>query len=235
MGTRCLITGATGLLGTNLVPLLLDEGYDVLSPTSLELDITNEDNVVKYFQTNNFDLVIHMAAYTDVKKAESEYIKCIDVNVIGTYNIFKESVKRDIKFIYISTDAVFDGKKGRYKTSDAMNPVSKYAKTKTSAELIVRTYDNSLVIRTSFFGETFPYDKAFTDQWSSKDYIDIIAPKILLEINLNKTGVSHVYSTRRTLFDIAKQRKDDVLPCELKDFNFGFMMPIDLSLTGEKQ
>jgi len=231
---KCLITGGTGLLGTNLVPLLLDEGYEIFSPTSSEMDITCVESVSKYFSENTFELVIHMAAYTDVKKAETDFLNCISVNVIGTYNVLKESIKRDMKFIYISTDAVFDGDQGEYKAEDALNPVSKYAKTKTSAELMVRTYENSLVIRTSFFGNTFPYNKAFIDQWSSKDYIDIIAPKILLEIKLNKTGISHVYSIRRTLFDIAKQRRKDVLPCQLRDFNFGFKMPIDLSLTGGK-
>lgn len=234
MGIKCLITGGTGLLGTNLVPLLSVEGYDVLSPSSKELDITCAQSVTDYFKNNDFELIIHMAAYTDVKKAETDFLKCITVNVIGTYNMLRESVDGDIKFIYISTDAVFDGERGDYNINDALNPISNYAKTKTSAELMVRIYNNSLVIRTSFFGDSFPYDKAFTDQWSTKDYIDIIAPKILSEIKLNKKGVSHVYSIRRTLYDIAKQRKENVLPCQLKDFDFGFKMPIDLSLTGGK-
>ena len=100
--------------------------------------------------------------------------------------------------------------KGNYTIDDPINPLSKYAKTKAAAELVVRTYDNSLVIRTSFFGYDFPYEAAFIDQWSSKDYIDIIAPKVLEEILSDRLGVAHTGAERRTIYAIAADRKDFV-------------------------
>ena len=57
--------------------------------------------------------------------------------------------------IYISTDYVFDGEKGNYSIKDLVNPISKYAKTKTAAEFLVRTIEEFLIIRTSFLAMNF--------------------------------------------------------------------------------
>ncbi len=229
---KCLLTGASGLLGKNLLPLFPES--KVLTPTSTTLDITSTQQVKEYFQSNpDIDLVVHAAAYTDVKKAETDFMQCHLVNVIGTYNILEHCVQAGIKMVYISTDAVFDGSMGFYHTDDPMSPISKYDKSKTAAELMVRTYENSLIIRTSFFGETFPYDKAFVDQWTSKDYIDIMAPKIFSKINSNKKGISHVSSNRRSLYELALIRKKDVTPCHIRDYDYGFELPKDLSLKQE--
>lgn len=226
---KCLLTGGSGLLGRNLIPLF--PAGSLLRPTSQELDITNVTSVEKYFDKSpNIDLVIHAAAYTDVKKAQRDYSICNQVNVIGTHNVLNACIARNIKIVYISTDAVFDGNKGMYEIGDLINPVSRYAKSKAAAELLVRTYDNSLVIRTSFFDLNFPYSKAFVDQWSSKDYIDIMAPKIFQKATSNHNGIAHVASERRTLFEIAKERRQDVEPIELGNFECGFQLPKDLSL-----
>ena len=94
--------------------------------------------------------------------------------------------------------------------------------------MIVRTYDNSLVIRTSFFGRDFPYPAAFIDQWSSKDYVDIIAPKILEVVANNVFGVIHVGSERKSLYEIARQRSANVVKSSRLDIDF--VTPIDTSL-----
>ena len=132
------------------------------------------------------------------------------MNVLGTLNVLKSCRDLGKKLVFISTDYVFDGEKGNYTTDDPINPLSKYAKTKAAAELLVRTYENSLVIRTSFFGYDFPYEAAFVDQWSSKDYVDIIAPKVLEEILSDKRGVVHVGNNRQTIYDIAKDRSENI-------------------------
>jgi len=226
-----LITGGSGLLGTNLIPLF--DNTKILYPTSHEMDITNRQHVKNYFSDNqDISLVIHAAAYTNVKSAEKEFLRCTEVNVIGTFNILYECAQRNIKFVYISTDAVFDGKKGNYTISDCVNPISKYAKTKTSAELMVMLYDNSLVLRTSFFGLDFPYEKAFVDQWTSKDYIDIMAPKIYKVCVSDKRGLVHISSKRRSLYTLAKIRKKSILPAKLREFDFEIELPPDLSLRG---
>ena len=141
---------------------------------------------------------------------EEDIIKACEVNVVGTFNVLKACVEVGKHLVFISTDYVFDGESGPYDTYDPINPLSVYAKSKASAELITRTYKNSTVIRTSFYGHNFPHSSAFVDQWSSKDYVDIIAPKVLECIKSKQTGVFHIGSPRRTIYEIAKKRSPDV-------------------------
>lgn len=226
-----LITGASGLLGSNLKKLINTNNYKILTPSSSVLNIKNYNSVSDYFSNNNINICIHCAAFKDVMDIESNLvstIRAIDTNVIGTANVLYSCMQKNIKLVFISTDHVFDGEKGNYETNDALNPLSKYAKTKAAAELTVRTYENSLIIRTSFFDTFFPYDKAFIDQWSTKDYIDIMAPMILKECLSNKKGIVHVASSKKTLYDLAVERKKDVSKISVKDVTF--KVPIDTSL-----
>jgi dTDP-4-dehydrorhamnose reductase len=223
---KVLLTGGSGTLGTELLRIYDRERYIFLSPSSGELDIAGD--VEAYFEKNPVDLVIHCAAYTDVKRAESEYLKALDINVKGTLNIIQCCAKRDIKLVFISTEHVFDGKQGLYKPEDPINPVASYAKTKGAAELCVRSYPKSLCIRTSFYGYTFPYEAAFEDQWSSKDYVDVIAPKILSAALSDKFGVVHVGSQRRSIYEIAVLRRPDVK--KIRRADIAFPTPRDTSL-----
>lgn len=226
-----LITGGSGLLGSNLKKLVNTNDYKILSPTSTILDVKNYNSVTNFFDKNNINICIHCAAFKDVMDIENNLastMRAIDTNIIGTANILYSCMQKNIKLVFISTDHVFDGEKGDYDINDSLNPLSKYAKTKTAAELTVRTYENSLVIRTSFFDTFFPYDKAFVDQWSTKDYIDIMAPMILKECLSDKKGIVHVASSKKSLYDLAVERKKDVLKISVKDVNF--KVPIDTSL-----
>ena len=155
-------------------------------------------------------MVLHAAALTNVREIEIDPIASYDINVCGTINVIKACERLNKRLVFISTDYVFDGEKGSYEVGDPLNPLSNYAKTKAAAELLVRTYKNSLVIRTSFFGYEFPYSAALVDQWSSKDYVDIIAPKILTAALENHRGIVHVGGERRSIYEIAKNRNKNV-------------------------
>ena len=79
--------------------------------------------------------------------------------------------KNNVRFIYISTDYVFDGNKGNYSENDKPNPRSTYGKSKLSAENIVKTLNNYLIIRTSFFSKT-----TWTPPLSLKEFLKCPAP-----------------------------------------------------------
>jgi len=219
-----LFTGGSGTLGTEIAAL----NPDLLYPTSKELDITCSESVRCFFRENDIGLVIHAAAFTNVPLAESEALTAIDVNVIGTYNLLSECMQQGLKLVFISTDYVFDGEKGDYLTDDPINPLTNYAKSKASAELMVGMYSNSLIVRTSFFPRMFPYDKATIDQWTSKDYVDLIAPKILSLCLSDGVGIVHCGNGKRTIFDIAKLRRPDVQRVKRKEL--GHKIPKDTSL-----
>lgn len=231
---KVLLTGGSGTLGSKMLKIY--KSFDIIleAPTSKELDVTDMSSVEASIDKHKPDILIHSAAYTDVKSAEQDLSKVININIVGTANVVQACQERGIKLVFISTDHVFDGEVGNYSIKDGINPVTKYAKSKAASELTARMYDNALIIRTSFFGETFPYEKAFIDQWSSKDYVDIIAPKVLNEAISEKKGIVHCVSARRTIFEIAKSRNKDIKPMSRSDINFP--TPKDTSLlTGENQ
>jgi dTDP-4-dehydrorhamnose reductase len=225
---KVLLTGGSGTLGKELIKIFDHKKYSVYYPNSSEVNICDFITMREWFRNYKPNLVIHCAAFTNVKESEQNYIKSIETNIIGTCNIIKCCEEQNIKLIFISTDYVFDGEKGNYSKEDLINPLTNYAKSKAAAELAVRMYKNSLIIRTSFFGYTFPYENAIIDQWTTKDYIDVIAPKIL-DLSLSeKIGIEHCFSKKRTIFEIAKIRNNEVKPIKRKDLNL--KIPADTSL-----
>tara|TARA_R110002060_G_scaffold27200_7_gene37002 strand:+ start:1814 stop:2506 length:693 start_codon:yes stop_codon:yes gene_type:complete len=226
---KIFLTGGSGTLGSELIKI--SKAYDVnfVAPLSNWCDIRNPYQIKNNILDSGCDTVVHTAALTNVPLIEEDPIDAYDVNVLGTINIIKVCKNFNKKLVFISTDYVFDGQKGNYKTTDPINPLTKYAKTKGAAELLVRTYENSLIIRTSFFGYEFPYDAAFVDQWSSKDYIDIIAPKILKAILDDETGIVHIGNTRRSIYEIAQDRTDNIAQTTRSEVNT--VVPKDTSFA----
>ena len=224
------LTGGSGTLGTELIKQSHKFDISFVAPSSRDCDITDEHAVYNNLAKFKGDVVLHAAAVTDVRGTETAPIAAVDINVLGTVNIIKVCQKLNKKLVFISTDYVFDGEKGNYNTEDPINPISKYAKTKAAAELLVRCIEDTLIIRTSFFGYNFPYEKAAVDQWSSKDYVDVIAPLVLKVLKKGKTGIAHVGTARTTTYEKAQRRNPLVEGIYLQDLGFG--IPRDISLEG---
>lgn len=232
MVLKIFLTGGSGTLGKELIEQSKAHEIDFISPSSRECDIRDYDSVLRNMSSFEDNIVLHAASLTNTKQIETDPSEAIEVNVIGTLNVLRACKELKKKMIYISTDYVFDGNKGLYETTDPINPIGKYSKTKAAAELIVRTYENSLVIRTSFFGKTFPYDEAFADIWSSKDYVDLIVPKIISSIKNGCVGVCHIGTSRRSIYDIAIKRRPDVRKAYNQKLNN--IIPRDTSFVGDK-
>lgn len=151
---KILITGANGMLGQDLCPILEDLDFvDEIIETDIEnLDITNEIQTKSTLKKVNPDIVIHCAAYTNVDMAETEKDVAEKINVKGTENIAKACKSIDATLIFISTDYVFDGvKKEKYLPTDTPNPLNTYGKTKLEAEKIVQKFcEKFYIIRTSW-------------------------------------------------------------------------------------
>lgn len=148
---RILVTGAKGMLGQDLCPILEDEDFDVIETDVDTLDITNPENINEVFDEFKPDFVIHCAAYTNVDKAEEDKETAFKINAEGTKNIANACNERNIPIIYISTDYVFDGtKKGKYLVSDKTCPVSVYGESKYLGEQAVQKCEKYYIARTSW-------------------------------------------------------------------------------------
>jgi dTDP-4-dehydrorhamnose reductase len=158
---KCLITGANGLLGSNL-SLQLSEKFqviatDVLVPSipgccNLKLDITDNEDIKKISEVNP-DYIIHCAALVDVDYCETAKEEAWLVNAKGSENVAKAAADAGSYLVYISTDSVFDGKQGNYQEMDVPNPVNNYAKSKLNAELLVqKACNNYCIVRTNIYG-----------------------------------------------------------------------------------
>ena len=207
---KALITVITGQLGYDIKRTLEELGYtDIVAPTYLEMDITNEDQVASYILNNKPDIIYHCAAYTAVDKAEEEQEKCYNINVLGTRYIAKYANRVGAKLIYISTDYVFHGDKdGLYEPTDPINPVNYYGKTKYLGEQeVITNTSNYIITRISWvFGlngnnfiktmlrlaTTHSELNVVSDQIGSPTYTKDLS-KLLIKMSLSdKTGIYHV-------------------------------------------
>src|SRR3989339_84422 len=156
-----LITGAEGLLGSNLC-VLYSAGHTVYATgrnfpsinrcINLNLDILSPSDICQIVQIRP-NLVIHCAALTNVDYCEEYPDDAWKVNVEGAKNVMIASQLSQSNFVHISTDAVFDGKKGGYDESDEPKPLNVYGKTKHEAEkIILATMPSATVIRTNIYG-----------------------------------------------------------------------------------
>ena len=193
---KILITGGTGRLAVELKKHL--PGHYV---GTKNFDFTQSIPKEKY------DLVLHMGAYTDVRKAEFEdKQKCFMANVYGTFNLIQNY--KNTPFIYISTEF-------------AQYPFCIYALTKKLGEEIVKTHPKYLILRTLFKPNPFPFPKAYIDQYTQGDYVDVIAKllaKKVKEWDKKTCKLEYLGTERKTMFELVKRTRPDVKPNSVNDY-----------------
>lgn len=239
---KILITGADGMLGQDLCPIMEDEGHEVIETDINNLDITQLEMVKKVLTSENPDIVIHCAAYTNVDKAEEEKDLAFLINSKGTENLAKICGEKDITIIYISTDYVFDGSsKKPYTTKDKTNPINIYGESKLEGEKMVQKYCKKYYItRTSWlyghhgknFVETMislannPELKVVDDQTGSPTWTIELANAIAKLIDEEaEYGIYHFCSKGETSwYNFAKEiftlqgLKVNLKPCSTEEF-----------------
>jgi len=224
---KIAITGTNGLLGQHLVHLLLAHGYQVVAlakgddRTSFEshlsykyypVDISEDFGLHDVLSIEVPDILVHAAAITQVDECELNQDKCWDINVQGTVRALVAAELFSKRFIYVSTDFVFDGEKGNYSETDETSPVSYYGVTKLRAEsfvsdseipwVIVRTclvYGNALSgTRNNIISwvkqnlEQGKPIKVVSDQVRTPTYVEDLAKGILLIIEKKVEGIYHI-------------------------------------------
>ena len=159
---KCLITGISGLLGNNLADYF-KEYFDILGlyhrhPVRIDgiytgkCDLTDRERISDIIADFDPNIIIHCASLTDIDECEANrsHTKC--VNVEATKNIVQFLSDRDVKLVYISTDAVYDGVRGGFLESETIRPCNYYGQSKYEGELEVLKKESALVFRTNIFG-----------------------------------------------------------------------------------
>jgi dTDP-4-dehydrorhamnose reductase len=267
---KLLITGASGLYGSKLAQMALSKNYEVYSSDIQELsvygkfvklDISGKAQVDEAFQTIKPDVVVHAATLTDVDKCELNKELAWKVNVEGTKNIVEAAKATGSFLIYISTDYVFGGETGRYKETDAPNPINYYGVTKLKAEEIVKTQKEYFIARPSVMYGSTPaagkvnfalwiienlrkgeHVKIVTDQWNTPTLNTNLAEMTLEVIERKLTGIYHLCGATRVsrfkfaeqiadVFSLDKSLIDKVLSSE---FTLSAKRPMDSSLDTSK-
>jgi len=221
---QILLTGGSGLLGTELTKL----GPDLVAPSRDELDVTDAAAVATYVASLAPDIILHAAAVTDNREIEASPGAALEVNIQGTANLANACLGTRTRLVFISTDYVYKGDQGDYSETAEVLPSNLYAWTKLAGEVAVRAVPNHLIIRTSFGKSEFDYPAAFTDKWSSKEYVDIVAPEILAAARGPLTGIVNIGGPKRTLYEYAKERNPEVGAIEIGQSSHS--SPVDTSL-----
>ncbi len=158
---RILITGAAGMLGSDVVDAAT--AHDAVALSRTELDITDERAVHEAVARARPDVVVNCAAWTDVDGAESSPDEALAVNGVGAGVVAAMAAAYGAWTIHVSSDYVFDGyKRSPYVESDAVGPLSAYGSSKLAGEKAVAgaARDSHTVVRSSWLfgaaGACFP-------------------------------------------------------------------------------
>ena len=267
---KLLITGASGLYGSKLAALALARNFEVYSCYVQELpvcgnfvkfDVSNRELVDEAFKRVKPDVVVHAASVTDVDKCELNKELAWKINVDGTKNIV-EAAKRIGSFvIYISTDYVFNGKKGNYKESDKPAPINYYGLTKLKSEELVKAQAEYFIGRPSvIYGSTPAAGKVnfalwlidalrkgervkiVTDQWNTPTLNTNLAEMTLEVIERRITGTFHFCGASRvSRFEFSQLiaeafglDKTLIDPVSSSQFSWPAKRPMDSSLDTSK-
>lgn len=188
---RAFLTGAAGFIGSRVFFHLAHQGWDVVP---IAADIRSTSAIKAALEpANSQDVIIHAAALSNVDWCENHPQEAVWVNVAGTRIVAAAAKQAGARFIFFSSEYVFDGQDGPYHEDNEPNPISEYGRQKLAAEkLIGELCSNYLIIRsTTVFGyeaagknflmsfisrmQTQPVVQVPDDQISTPTYVEDIA------------------------------------------------------------
>ena len=240
MKIKILITGSNGLLGQNLISLFLKDKkhYEVFGFSRGEnrsgridfdyhkIDITNKHLLEEKIIQIKPDFIINTAAMTNVDACENDKESCYDLNVNVVEYLTTICSEINAHLIHISTDFIFDGKKGNYTEEDTPNPLSYYGETKLLSEKILQKSTISYtILRTILvYGlvndmsrsnivlwvkESLENKREITivdDQFRTPTYVEDLALACKISIDKKATGIFNISSNQLlSIYEIAQE------------------------------
>jgi dTDP-4-dehydrorhamnose reductase len=237
---RVLITGSNGLLGQSLLRLLLQEknqfeviglslgknrsGRDDFEYRSI--DVTSESLLKENVLEIHPDVIINTAAMTQVDACEEHQQECDALNIGVVQSLISVAAQINAHVIHLSTDFIFDGKKGTYKETDAPNPISYYGRSKLkSEEILIDSKIEYTILRTILvYGkvqgmsrnnivlwvkEQLENKQEITlveDQFRTPTYVENLALACKISMEKKALGIYHVASdSLLSIYEIGQQ------------------------------
>ncbi|HEY2785001.1 MAG TPA: SDR family oxidoreductase [Fimbriiglobus sp.] len=248
---RCLIIGASGQVGGQLVSAAADRGLTFLGtayrrphPDYVPLDLRDGDAVDDLIEDLEPDVTFLPAAMTYMDYAEGNEVECAEVNVAGVRTVAEAVARTGGRLVFFSTDHVFGECPHAMQEDDPTAPQSVYARTKLFAETAVRNVlpDQHLILRTSWVfgpdesGKNFARSlvrrlgqgetvRAANDQFGQPTYGPDLADVAMELVKLEAKGTFHaVGPDRHTKFTFAR----------LVAHLFGFDADLVVGVPGEE-
>jgi len=266
---KLVITGAGGLLGSALVTKAREHEvfsfYNQHLPASgvpVRADLQDWDQLARILKNINPDAIVHAAALTDVDRCEREQNLASAVNYESTKVIAKCASELGAFLIFVSTDYVFDGEKGRYRENARPRPINFYGLTKLNGEHVVKELlSDYLIARTSVIFGSAPSSgkvnfalwvlnalkegkpaKVTVDQFVSPTFNANLAEMIMECLERRLTGTMHLSgATRLSRFEFASELCTEwslnpsvIEPVEMSQMNWSAPRPRDSSLDVTK-
>ena len=221
---KILVTGANGMLGSALCPALTQRGHEVFAT-----DLASSYEEIKYLDVRDYkqieeivgkvqpDMVMHLAAETDVDKCEIEPDHAFLTNTIGTQNVSLVCQRRSIRMVYISTIGVFYGDKPEpYSEFDNPNPINVYGRSKLEGEKIVQSLlERYYIIRAGWMVGGGPKkDKKFVGKIIKR----INETKVLKAVNDKIGSPTYTFDFSRCLIDLIETGYYGLYHCTNKGY-----------------
>ncbi len=229
---RVTILGATGLLGNALMREWHDD--EITGLGSRDVDIRSTEQLKDVFARYRPEWLVLAAAYTDVDGCETNRDLAFAVNCTGAVNVVRTAAQAGTRVIFLSTDYVFDGKKGQpYEIDDPLAPQSVYGQSKAVAEVEIRKIlPSCCILRTSWVfgigGKCFPDTilklassrpelEVVNDQRGCPTYTVDLARTIVQLCHKSASGTVHATNNGEcTWFDFAAELvRGDGLPTKV--------------------
>jgi dTDP-4-dehydrorhamnose reductase len=169
---RVLLVGGSGVLGSNIV--VSNSAFElyptylrnrIAHPRALQLDISDRDSVLKRVEAIKPEVIVHTGGMTKPTACEKEPALAYRVNVEGTAHLVEAARSVGARFIFLSSDLVFDGSAERYDEDSPTHPLSVYGRTKVKGEELVRTgSDDFAIVRTTvMYGWSSRYTESMAE------------------------------------------------------------------------
>ena len=262
---RLLITGGSGFVGGHICKQALDKwdiqatyrtrSFSIPGVHAVKLDLADERQVERAVEKCMPHTVIHTAAWSDLERCEGDPQKAFHINATATEILAELSRRFEFRLIFISSDMVFDGRKGSYTETDSVNPLNVYGHTKLAAERFIQTAAENFVIARSAlvygppvtgvnsFSETLKKRVGkqrkpmplFTDEFRSPVLVQSLAACLLELAENNFNGIIHLggasgcdrYSFARRMADLNGWPHSLLKPVSMKDISFSASRPAD--------